>query len=85
MKKLEELGIGRPSTYGHMIRILKVRGYIKVQNRSLIPLELGVLVNEFLQKLFPDIINENYTSQVEAELDEIAGGKLSRYDTLNHF
>ena len=85
VKKLEELGIGRPSTYGHMIRILKVRGYIKVQNRSLIPLELGVLVNEFLQKLFPDIINENYTSQVEAELDEIAGGKLSRYDTLNHF
>lgn len=85
MKKLEQLEIGRPSTYGHMIKILQKRGYIHIENKALIPFERGEQVSYFLQKLFSNIINEAYTSEIEKVLDQIAIGATDRTAILHRF
>ena len=85
VKKLEQLEIGRPSTYGHMIKILQKRGYIHIENKALIPFERGEQVSYFLQKLFSNIINEAYTSEIEKVLDQIAIGTADRTAILHRF
>lgn len=72
VKKLEENGIGRPSTYASIIKSLLSRFYIVIENKKIIPTELGKNVNKFLVGNFETIINEKFTMEMETKLDEIA-------------
>lgn len=87
IKKLEDLGIGRPSTYNTIIKTLKDnnRGFCDMQNKSFIPTELGINTSDFLDKSFPNIINLNYTAELETDLDKIAQGNLDRVSFLSAF
>jgi DNA topoisomerase-1 len=81
IKKMESLGIGRPSTYATMLDILYQRGYIKKEKRELVPTELGKQVCDFLCQKTPFFMDYKYTAEVEEELDEIAKGGNS-YDKV---
>jgi len=81
IRKMESLGIGRPSTYATMLDILYQRGYIKKQKRELMPTELGKQVCDFLCQRTPFFMDYKYTAEVEEELDEIAKGVKS-YDKV---
>ena len=81
IKKMESLGIGRPSTYATMLDILYQRGYIKKEKRELVPTELGKQVCDFLCQRTPFFMDYKYTAEVEEELDEIAKGGNS-YDKV---
>lgn len=85
IKTLEELGIGRPSTYSPILNTIKERGYVILENKAFKATDKGLLTNDKLQEFFYDIINENYTSQVEAELDSIAQGKLVMNNVVEDF
>lgn len=85
IKTLEELGIGRPSTYSPILNTIKERGYVILENKAFKATDKGLLTNDKLQEFFYDIINENYTSQVEAELDSIAQGNLVMNDVVEDF
>jgi DNA topoisomerase-1 len=75
VKALEEAGIGRPSTYAPTIATLYERGYVVVDNKRVIPTELGILVNDLLVEHFPTIVDTGFTSTMEEDLDEIAAGE----------
>jgi len=75
IKTLEEYGIGRPSTYAPTISTIKERLYVELEERKLKPTFLGTKVNDFLVKNFPDILDYEFTAQIEKDLDEIADGK----------
>lgn len=75
IKTLEELGIGRPSTYAPTIGTILARNYVVLENKSFFPTELGVLVNELLTEYFDLIINEEFTAELESQLDDVEEGK----------
>lgn len=75
VKALEEKGIGRPSTYSPTITTILERRYIEKEQKQLIPTELGKIVNKLLTENFTDIINVEFTAEIENEFDEIAEGK----------
>ncbi|WP_381415372.1 type I DNA topoisomerase [Spiroplasma endosymbiont of Anurida maritima] len=85
IKELEDIGVGRPSTYAPILRTLKERGYIVVENKAIKATEKGILTSDKLQEYFNDIINESYTSIVEEELDEIADGNVRSFPLLKDF
>ncbi|MCM8748687.1 type I DNA topoisomerase [Thermomicrobiaceae bacterium CFH 74404] len=85
VKTLEELGIGRPSTYAPTIETLKQRHYVTIEDRKLIPTELGRAVNDLLVEHFPDIVDVGFTSRMEEELDEIASGERDWVPVLQEF
>jgi DNA topoisomerase-1 len=117
VKKMEELGIGRPSTYAPTISTIQQREYVESGDREgterqytiltlhpgqpvdeqtqketvgsergkLLPTDIGTVVNRFLSEYFPDILNYNFTAQVEERFDEIAEGKLAWQDELRTF
>lgn len=85
VKKMENKGIGRPSTYSPTISLLFDRGYIKREKGSLIPLELGKLVNKVLVNNFDSIINCEFTSSMEEKLDKIEEGKEDWQESLKDF
>jgi len=85
VKTLEEYGIGRPSTYAPIISTIQQRGYVELFEKRLYPTELGGIVNELLVKYFPDIINVQFTAQMENELDRIANGEIEWVPVLNEF
>lgn len=85
IKKLEELGIGRPSTYASIISTIIERFYVERSERKLIPTELGIAVNKFLVKYFPGIVDYEFTASMETELDEIAHGERNWKETLGKF
>ncbi|HSA85863.1 MAG TPA: DNA topoisomerase, partial [Nitrospira sp.] len=74
IKELEEKGIGRPSTYAAIISTIQDRKYVEKIEGRLVPTETGKTVNEFLLKGFPDLINVDFTSQLEEQLDEVEEG-----------
>ncbi len=74
IKALEEYGIGRPSTYASILTTLRQRGYVVRRRRRVEPTETGVLVNDLLVENFPDLINVDFTAEMESELDEVATG-----------
>ena len=82
---MEELGIGRPSTYAQIVDNIKTRGYVDVKDKKFIPTEIGVEVTKKLQEFFSHIINVEYTAKMENDLDEIAEGKEIWYEVLNKF
>ena len=85
IKELEELGIGRPSTYATILDTIRTRGYVEMEDKKFKPLEIGFTTTDKLQEFFSDIINVKYTSKMEDELDEIAEGKLVWVDVLSNF
>lgn len=85
IKKMEELGIGRPSTYSAIIETLKLRNYVKQVEKAFFPTKQGILTSEKLEEFFSSIINIKYTAQMEKELDEIAEGNHIWYEELDDF
>jgi DNA topoisomerase-1 len=85
IKKLESLGIGRPSTYAPTITILQTRKYIEIEKRRIHPTEIAFTVIEMLEEYFPEIVDSSFTSRMEADLDEIDEGKLDWQKLLSDF
>jgi len=85
VKELEQLGIGRPSTYAQIVATLLTRNYVTREKRKLIPSELGEVVNKVIVKGFPDIFNVNFTAAMETELDLIESGKKNYLDVVSGF
>ncbi len=85
IKEMEELGIGRPSTYATVMDTIKKRGYVDIVDKKFIPTETGIEITDKLQQYFDHIINVNYTASMENDLDKIALGKLVWYKTLKDF
>ena len=85
VKKLEELGIGRPSTYATIINVLQVRKYVSLQKRTFIPESIGFLVVSFLRKFFSKYVEYDFTADLEEELDEISNGRLNWEKVLDKF
>ncbi|HUO75360.1 MAG TPA: type I DNA topoisomerase [Candidatus Paceibacterota bacterium] len=86
IKMLEKEGIGRPSTYASIISTILLRKYVeKDRSRALIPSEIGMQVNDFLVENFPRIVDVQFTSHLEDELDEIANGKRKWIPTVRDF
>jgi len=85
IKTMEELGIGRPSTYASTISTLTSRDYVKIIDKKLNPTEIGIETNDKLQEFFSNIINVKYTAKMEEELDNIADGKEVWYEMLENF
>lgn len=85
VKTLEEFGIGRPSTYSATINQIISRNYVEFEGRSIYPTDLGKTVNTFLQENFDDIINVEFTAEMENALDNIAEGERFWKETLKAF
>ena len=83
--ELEELGVGRPSTYATIVDTLQKRYYAKLQNKVFTPTELGTLVSKITEQYFPDIINTKFTANLESQLDDIAEGKVGWENTIYNF
>jgi len=85
IKKLEDLGVGRPSTYAPTISTIQQRGYIQREGRYFIPKDVAYVVNDLLVGHFPEVIDYGFTAQMEDELDEIAEGKKEWVPVIRDF
>ena len=85
IKEMEELGIGRPSTYATVIDTIKTRGYVTLDDKKFVPTEIGIETTDKLQEFFSDIINVEYTANMETDLDKIADAKEDNIKVLHAF
>ena len=85
VQTLEELGIGRPSTYAPIISTIQARGYVERDGKRLIPTETGFTVNDLLVEYFPDVLGVHFTAHMEEDLDEIAGGEKKWRNVIGEF
>ena len=85
IKEMEELGIGRPSTYATIIDTIKSRDYVVLEDKKFKPTQMGFETTDKLQEFFSDLINVDYTSNMEKELDDIAEGELTSLKVLSDF
>lgn len=85
VKTMEELGIGRPSTYSPTISTILARGYVEKDGRYLVPTELGVLVTDTLDEFFSDIIDVNFTADMESKLDKVEEGEVQWKTIIKDF
>lgn len=85
IKTLEELGIGRPSTYSPTISTILSREYVELQDKSFMPTELGELVNDLMEEHFEKIVDKEFTADLEEQLDEIAEGDVEWQKVLEGF
>ena len=85
VKKLEELGIGRPSTYASIISVLSTRNYVELMNKRFHPTDRGKLLSAFLEKLFAKYVDYNFTADLEDQLDDITSGKADYIKVLENF
>ena len=85
VKKMEELGIGRPSTYASIISVLSTRNYVELMNKRFHPTDRGKLISAFLEKLFSKYVDYNFTADLENQLDEITSGKIEWVQVLENF
>lgn len=85
VKKLENLGIGRPSTYAPTISLLSAREYVYIDKKQIIPNEIAFVVTEVLEQNFSDIVDSDFTSKMEDKLDIIAEGKMDWQEVLREF
>ncbi len=85
IKELEKRGIGRPSTYASIMNTIVDRGYVQKEGRTLIPTDTGDVVSSFLEEHFANYIGDDFTSEMENELDEIANGERAYAKTLTDF
>ncbi len=85
VKRLEELGIGRPSTYAATLQTLKDREYVRLEKQRFIPEESGRLVTAFLERFFEKYVSFDYTAELEEGLDDVSGGRLGWQQLLEAF
>ena len=85
VKKMEELGIGRPSTYASIISVLQNRSYVRLEQKRFVPEDKGWLVNAFLVEKFGHWVEYDFTAQLENQLDDVAGGSRFWKDVLREF
>ncbi|HEV2866590.1 MAG TPA: type I DNA topoisomerase [Allosphingosinicella sp.] len=85
VKKMEELGIGRPSTYASTIQTLKDREYVRAERNRLVPEESGRLLTAFLERFFERYVSYDFTAHLEDELDDISGGRMEWRAVLEEF
>ena len=85
VKKLEELGIGRPSTYASIISVIANRGYADIENKRFFPTDRGKLLSAFLEKLFTKYVDYDFTAKLEDQLDDITSGKENWIKVLEQF
>ncbi|AWB44285.1 type I DNA topoisomerase [Paenibacillus sp. CAA11] len=85
VKTLEELGIGRPSTYAPTLETIQKRGYVAVEEKKFMPTELGELVIEQMEQFFPEILNVEFTANMEGDLDHVEEGSEDWVRVLNEF
>ncbi|MBR1944030.1 MAG: type I DNA topoisomerase, partial [Alphaproteobacteria bacterium] len=85
VKKLEELGIGRPSTYATIINVIQERRYAKLQKKTFIPENIGIFTVSFLKNFFARYVEYKFTASMEEELDDISNGKIDWETVLNNF
>lgn len=85
VKKLESLGIGRPSTYAPTISLLTSRDYVKIEKKQLIPNDIAFTITSVLEENFKDIVDSEFTSKMEEKLDDIAENKADWQEVLSNF
>ncbi len=85
VKTMEELGIGRPSTYASTIGTIQERKYVRLEDKRFYPEDVGMVVTDKLIEHFPDIVDVNFTAYMEKELDDIAEGDLAKVQMLEEF
>jgi len=85
VKRMEELGIGRPSTYASIISVLSTRNYVEQINKKFYPTDRGKLISAFLEQLFTKYVDYNFTADLENQLDEITTGKIEWTKVLENF
>ena len=85
VKELEKRGIGRPSTYASIMKTIQDRGYVEKEARALKPTATGMVVSGWLEEHFPEYVSDNFTAEMEDELDEIARGERGYVPTLKDF
>lgn len=85
IKEMEELGIGRPSTYAKVMDTIKERGYVELVEKKFKPTDIGVETTDKLQEFFSNIINVEYTAEMESDLDKVADGKVDSLKILKDF
>ena len=84
VKRMEELGIGRPSTYASVLSVLRERDYVVMDRNRFIPQDKGRLVVAFLENFFERYVEYDFTAGLEADLDQVSNGSLSYKDVLAH-
>jgi DNA topoisomerase-1 len=85
VKKLEELGIGRPSTYASILQVLQDRDYVRLEKRRFLPEDRGRLVTAFLTSFFERYVEYNFTADLENRLDDVSGGRIDWKELLRNF
>src|SRR6201987_3025120 len=85
VKKLEELGIGRPSTYASILQVLQDRAYVRLEKRRFLPEDRGGLVTAFLTSFFERYVEDNFTDDLENQLDDVSGGLIDWKELLRNF
>ncbi len=85
IKFLEEMGIGRPSTFATIITTIIARNYVKRDGKALVPTPTGELTNKLMLESFPDIVNYKFTAEMENDLDRIENGELAMEEVLSSF
>lgn len=85
IKEMENLGIGRPSTYATIVTTIKERGYVVIEDKKMVPTEIGIETTDKLQEFFSDIVNVEYTSAMETDLDKIADSEADNVKVLREF
>lgn len=85
VKTLEELGIGRPSTYAPTLETIQKRGYVAIEEKKFIPTELGELINEQMEQYFPEILDVEFTAHMEDDLDHVEEGSEDWVRVLGEF
>jgi len=85
VKKLEELGIGRPSTYASILQVLQDRAYVRLEQRRFLPEDRGRLVTAFLTSFFERYVEYGFTADLENQLDEVSGGRTDWKEVLRNF
>jgi DNA topoisomerase-1 len=85
VKKLEELGIGRPSTYASILQVLQDREYVRLDRRRFLPEDRGRLVTTFLSSFFERYVQYNFTADLEGQLDDVSGGQIDWRQVLRDF
>lgn len=85
VKSLEEMGIGRPSTYAPTIETIQARGYVIKEDKNLVPTELGQIVSDLLKEFFPEIVDVEFTASMEEKLDLVEEGKTEWVEVIDNF
>jgi DNA topoisomerase-1 len=85
VRTLEELGIGRPSTYAPTLETIQKRGYVTLEDGRLVPTELGEIVTQLMEEFFPEILDVEFTANMEEELDQIEEGAVDWVQIVDEF